>query len=766
MTRVTAALLAAGAAIAQQTGPAAFETRVRPALNEHCSSCHNPENPKNKIGFLRTRTAEDMETSRGMWKKVAAHLRNRTMPPVANKLSEDDRVFIAAWVDERLRSTACAAGEQAGSVTLRRLNRREYRNTIRDLLGIEFPVEDLFPADGSGGEGFDNNGETLFLPPILMERYLEAAQQILNRVVATPAFSQTFPAHLLLPDRVKDKNKPLVLAPGEQVSARTTVFADGDYEIRVSIDRPRDREKLIFVSIDGGVPAKLVYQKDSNGGPTARSTFAKLARGEHTIDAKMGDAPIDFFFVGVQQRVQEPTPDKRVLHYRLFGTEPGEQLADPRGAARRLLARFVPRAFRRPARAGEVERYLKLFERAFERGEPYEEGVKLALRGVLLSSDFLFRLEEEPKGKSARALNDYELASRLSYFLWSTMPDEELFALAKAGSLAKPEVLAEQVDRMLDDARSRSFAGTFIGQWLGTREIGGRAAPTVSAVQHFYTPDVAVDLREEPVMLFHHIVTENRPLTELLDSSYTVLTERLVKFYEFEGKVDVKGNSFQRAEWPDRTRAGILGMGSVLALTSHYQQTSPVLRGAWVLDTLLGTPAPAPPADVPPLEPDGKKEKGLTVREKLVRHQADPSCAACHKVIDPIGFAMENFDWIGRWRANDAGKPVDARGVLPTGEKFDGPVQLREVLMSRKADFLRHLTGKVMGYALGRSLEDSDHCTAQTLADRLEKDGYRARTLIRDIVLSAPFRRRGPAVEKDPAELSKPVKKTERKERI
>lgn len=327
------------------------------------------------------------------------------------------------------------------------------------------------------------------------------------------------------------------------------------------------------------------------------------------------------------------------------------------------------------------------------------------------------------------------------------MPDEELSRLAGQGALQNPKVLTAQLDRMLDDPRSRVFANTFIGQWLGTKDVGGRVAPTVAEVQHFYTPEVAADLREEPVVFFQYILGEDRSLLDLLDGDYTFLTERLVKFYELEGQVKgVSGNIFQRVHWPDKRRGGVFGLGSVLAMTSNFKQTSPVLRGAWVLETLLGTTVPSPPPDVPPLETAENKKMNLTMRQKLMRHRADPSCSACHSLMDPIGFGLENFDWMGRWRDEENGQPVDASGVMPSGEKFSGPVELRRLVLNRKEEFLRNLTAKVLGYALGRSLQDADQCVVQRIVERVEKDDYRARTLMRQVVLSVPFRNsQGPA---------------------
>jgi hypothetical protein len=384
---------------------------------------------------------------------------------------------------------------------------------------------------------------------------------------------------------------------------------------------------------------------------------------------------------------------------------------------------------------------MAMYDRAAERGDPYEERVKLALKAVLVWPDFLFRVEDRKTQPGIFPVSQYELASRLSYFLWSTMPDETLLRLADQGRLQDPKVLAAQVERMLDDPRARTFTSTFIGQWLGTQDIGGRVMPVLTETLSYYTLDVAADLKTQPVLFFDRMVGENRSVLDLIDGNYTYLTERLVKFYQLENQVkDVKDNRFHLVQWPDDKRAGVLGLAGVLGMSSHYDQTSPVLRGAWVLETLLGTPVPPPPPNVPPLEPAAKGEV-LTTRQRVLQHRNDPACSACHKLMDPLGFGLENFDWMGRWRDKEKdGKPIDASGELPSGEKFNGPVELRQVLLKNKEDFVRQVSSKVLGYALGRSLQDGDSCTVQRLVDTVSKDGYRARTLIREVVLSLPFR--------------------------
>ncbi len=726
------------AAMAQ---PNEFTEFVRPTLEKNCAACHDPKDAKARNDFLRAETAQEMEKKRSMWRSVSAQLKNRTMPPSGvAKLNEEDRLHLSTWIDGHLRSTACSTGEYAGFVAPRRLNRREYHHTIRELLGVEFPVTDVFPADESGGAGFDTNGETLYIPPMMMERYMEAAQKILDRVIITPALSKNFPSSEMTPP-LPSKKPGRLLEPNQEVSAVIPIFIEGKYNLRVSIERPKEIPVSLDVKVDGTAVGTLNYARDSGGGPTARASIGTLSRGVHTITVANGNLPLDFYSLTVEQRVDEPTADKRALHYKLFGLEANEAPLDPQQSAKRLIETFLTKAYRRPIQPAEAQPFLTLYERSAKRGDPYEECVKIALKTILVSPRFLFRAEDQSGKPGPQPVSQYDMASRLSYFLWSTMPDEELLQLAAQAKLQDPQVLTGQVDRMLNDPRSRAFASSFIGQWLGTQEVGGRVVPLLTELQHYYTPEIAAELRQEPVLLFHHILNGNRSLLELLTSNYTFLTARLAKFYEVEDKFPELTHNFQKVEWKDNRRAGVLGMAGVLAMTSHYKQGSPVLRGAWVLDTLLGTPVPPPPPDVPPLETAAKSEKGLVMRQILMKHRDNQACSSCHNLMDPIGFGLENFDWMGRWRDQETnGRPVDATGKLPSGESFNGPVELRQVLLGKKEEFLQHLTSKAMGYALGRAIQDGDQCTVQQIADKLAKDGNGARTLIREIVLSPAFR--------------------------
>jgi len=731
--------------ISAADGAIEYSRDIRPVLETHCTACHNPADRKNRHNFLKSAEATDIETRRALWRSVATQLRNRTMPPGDGKLAEAQRLRVADWIETRLRTTGCSGAEYAGYVGPRRLNRREYRNTVRDLLGVELPIAELFAADESGGAGFDTNGSTLYLPPMMIERYMDAAQAVVDRLIVSQALSRVLLSHELTPRGPPPPagQKPARrLRPGEELRTEVTVFSDSSYRLRVSAERPPVTPFTLEVKVDGSTVGELSYVVDKNGGATARTQNANLARGAHTISIVNGSEAIDLYSLTVTERREDPTPDQRALHYRLFGMEPGQTAVNPRRSVERLVTKLLPRAYRQPVEPAEVERILGLYDRAAKRGDPFEEAVKYALKAVLISPRFLFRVEEAPPEHGMRSLGPYEMASRLSYFLWSTMPDDELFRLASEDRLQDPEVLSEQVDRMLDDPRSRAFAGSFIGQWLGTKEIGGRAVPLLTELQHFYTPAVAADLREQPELFFHYILTADRSVLDILDAPYTFLTARLAKYYQMEDLVEGLGpTGFQRVNWPDDRRAGVLGLASVLAMTSHYKQASPVLRGAWVLETLLGTPVPPPPPDVPEL-PKAEKGEMLRMRDILAAHRASTSCAACHNLMDPIGLGLENFDWMGRWRDTEPdGSPVDASGSLPSGETFDGPVELRSVLMERKEEFLRQLVGKMLGYAIGRGQQDGDQCTIEGIAGRLEEDGYGARTLMREIVLSAPFRK-------------------------
>ena len=551
-----AAILAAiGGAAPQQQAPAdEFAQSIRPVLTRNCASCHTA---RSRMNFLKAENAKGIEANRGLWRSVAAQLRNRTMPPVESKLTEEERLRTVVWVEDYLRKTACSAGEFAGAPALRRLNRREYRNTVRDLLGVDYNVSELFPNDGTGGAGFDTNGETLYVPPLLMERYLEAAQQIVDRAVITPPLSRTFAIGQMLPAAAQPAVGQRELGPGQETSVPISIYLDDEYDVRVPVNR-KDGMGSLALKIDGGTAVPLAAVQTGRGqGKGGRGAAAvpqlgvrvRIARGLRQLSIVAEGSPVTISGLTVQQKIVDPSPEKLAAHYRLLGAEPGSEPLQPRRAAEQILRGLLRKAYRRPVEAADVTPLLALYDRGAERGDPFEERIKLALKAVLVSPNFLFKMEQRSAKPGIYPLGQYELASRLSYFLWSTMPDDELMTLAALGKLQDPQVLTAQVDRMLDDPKARTFTRTFIGQWLGTQDLGGRLAPMLTELQAFYTPPVAADLRAEPVLIFERILGENRSLMELLNGNYTYMTERLVKFYQLEDQLrDVHGNEPQLVE--------------------------------------------------------------------------------------------------------------------------------------------------------------------------------------------------------------------------
>jgi hypothetical protein len=497
------------------------------------------------------------------------------------------------------------------------LNRDEYTATVRDLLDIHLDVGHTLPADGAGGEGFDNAAETLFLSPLHSEKYMEVAK-----------FAMDFAAK-----EFKSHSKIFITKPGP-------------------------------------------------------------------------------------------------------GTTPDE-------AARKILEAFLPRAFRRPVRDTDVLPYVELFRAAQKQGETFEGSVLFALRSALVSPMFLFRAEAPNDSLAARPVDQYALASRLSYFLWGSMPDELLFDIAAAGKLHEPEVLKKLVPRMLRNDRSLGFVQRFIEQWLRTRELSTDKAPDAKLFPAYATDEeLRSDIRLQPVLFFRELLVQDLSLLNLLDSKFTIGTSNLAKHFDL--KLPLRKGAPKQPQWvelPEGTnRGGLLGMPAVLAVSSYPYRTSPVLRGAWILDSILGTPPPPPPPDVPALEEAHKGAAPRTVRERLTQHRANVACASCHSRIDPLGFALENYDVIGKWRDEEAGKPVDNSAELADGTKFHGPDQLKTILLERKDLFIRNLTTKMLGYALGRGLTLQDSCTVDSIVAQVRQNNYSAQTLIEAIVLSVPFR--------------------------
>jgi len=423
-------------------------------------------------------------------------------------------------------------------------------------------------------------------------------------------------------------------------------------------------------------------------------------------------------------------------------------------AARAVLGEFLPRAFRRPLERSELDFYLGLFSSAIARGESFDDSMAYSLAGVLISPQFLFRSEPPNPSGQIRPVDNYSLATRLSYFLWGSMPDGLLTALAETGKLGDPEVLKGQVARMLRNQKSADFARSFVDQWLRIRDLGAGFQPDPNLFPEWNDAELQGDIKNQPVLFFREILANDLSILDLLDSKWTIATKKLQKvLYDTAIKPARPNNQEQpqRIELPEGThRGGLLGMSAVLAISSHPHRTSPVLRGKWLLDTILGTPPPPPPPDVPKLDETAAAAAPSTLRERLARHRANPACATCHSRIDPLGFALENFDVLGRWRSEEAGKPIDARGELPDGTTFEGPDQLKAALMLKKDLFVRNFVRKMLGYALGRGLTFQDSCTVDSIVGELERNHYRGQALIDAVVMSVPFRYQAAQQEKIP----------------
>jgi hypothetical protein len=615
---------------AAPNAPVSYE-RMRPLLKTYCLECHNTTKQKAGLNLEKFESEKEALAQVELWEQVGEHVRTKAMPPPKRKQpSDNERQQLLDWVKHVVASQvdysklprAELEPLLAAAPMNRRLSRMEFNNTLRDLFGVDLQPGELLPSEGGGGEGFDNAGATLFTTPVLMEKYLEAAELVLGTI---------FPASAAKDAKSTDALKAI-------------------------------RDKLLIATPD-----------------------AKLSASE---------------------------------------------------AARQVLAAFLPRAFRRPVTAPEIERYLNLFSRAAGRGDSYDQALKVALKGVLISPSFLFLTEAPASKVGTYRLGHHEVASHLSYFLWGSMPDDELTALASESKLHDEAVLRQQVQRMVRDPRARSLADSFAAQWLGIRPLGNTIRPDARLFPEF-DDELAAAMREETVQYIHAIISDNRSLLEILDSNFTFLNERLARHYKIDG---VKGTQMRQVKLNDPHRGGILGHASVLTVTSFPHRTSPVLRGKWILEELLGSEMPPPPPDVPVLNERRKEGQALTVRQLLEKHRSKTECAGCHSRMDPLGFGLENFDPLGRWRTQQAGKPIDTEGVLPTGEKFHGPTELKKLLLEkRRTDFVRNLSRKLLGYGLGREIKRPDLCVVQDCVADLEKGDYRATRLLESIVLSYPF---------------------------
>ena len=769
----------AGAPRPLAAGQAADPAGRRQLLDRYCVTCHND---RLETGGLSLEAVDltNVAGEAAVWEKVIGKLRAGAMPPQPRP--RPDRAAydgLRTWLETELDRAAAADVRPGRTEALHRLSRTEYRNVIRDLVGLDVDVSDLLPADDTS-YGFDNIAGVLGISPTLMERYLAAARKISRLAVGSPVPSPIAETFRIASDLGQDDHiagLPFGTRGGtvvdfnfpEDAEYVISVVPDGPlyiepHELELTLDGERLEVFTVGRTLEPGQRRSQYAEADARevrvrvgagphriGAAFLRKTAAeqertrKLYRRPFTGEGSGGDSRYQPYLERVtiagpfESRGSRPAVDTP-SRARIFTCAPAAGDAGSAAAcAADILATLARRAFRRPVTGEDVQRLLAFYERGAATAG-FDGGIELALRRLLVSPEFLFRIVEDPPNLppgAAYPLHDLELASRLSFFLWSSIPDDELLDVAGRGELRDPGVLEAQTRRMLDDPRAEALVANFAGQWLSLRN-----AAAVQPDEDLF-PDFGEDLRQgfrrETELLFDAILREERSVVELLSADYTFLNERLALHY---GIPNVRGSHFRRVVLDDPGRGGLLGHGSILTVTSHANRTSPVVRGKWVLENILGTPPPPPPADVPALEAT-TGGRALTMREAMEQHRANPVCASCHRVMDPLGLALEPFDAIGRRRTpNQTRVPMDLTGVLPDGTVFEGPAGLKAALLAHPDRFVTTVTEKLLTYAIGRGVEYYDAPAVRAITRAAAEDDYRLTTLILGVVKSPPFRMR------------------------
>lgn len=725
-----------------------------PFINKYCVGCHRGAEPPGDIRLESYRQPEVALAHREIFDLVTEMIKGEHMPPDGSLQPSKEQRKEAVLAIQKLFAKAPPPPIDPGRVTMRRLNRAEYDNTIRDLLLIDFKPSADFPNDDVG-YGFDNIGDVLSLSPLLFEKYLDAAEKAAAQAIVLPTVRTVrFDAGQMDTDRGNmARGGSLGLFSLSYGAADFKAPKGGQYRLKVQAWAQNAGPEPAKLSLRLGEKELQVFEV--RAGEQHPETFelpADLAQGTNRISA---------YFVNDYYQPQHPDPNLRgdrnlfLVSFEVFGpleveaAKPASHrdlmlnspdVKDPLPAARANLKPFLRRAFRRPVTDAEVERYAKVVPAALKEGETFEQGMRSAVAAALVSPHFLFRVELDgaPKsGTRTRVLSDYELASRLSYFLWSSMPDAELFRLAEMGKLKDAATLKAQAMRMVKDAKAKALTENFATQWLTLRKLENSSPDP----QLFPTFDEALrkDMAEETKAFFAEVVRKDGSVIEFLDAPYSFLNERLAKHY---GVAGVGGPNLRKVTFKDGKRGGLLTMASVLTVTSNPNRTSPVKRGKWLLENILGSPPPPPPPGLDGLEEGESKTPTKTIKERMERHRRDPSCAVCHAKMDPLGLAFENYDAVGRWRTMDGKFQVDASGVTKAGEKFSGAFDLKKILLKGKGEFVKTLSEKLMTYALGRGLDRGDRRTLEGLSASAEKDDYRFSSLVKGIVSSEAFRRK------------------------
>jgi len=761
-------------------------------LKQYCFACHNSKAPQpgNDPVNLEGASLEDPLPHAATWERVLRKLSVRAMPPQGSpRPSEAEYAAFTSWLAASL-DRAWAGKSTPGRYVVHRLNRTEYGNAIRDLLALDVDVTELLPSDGADF-GFDNIASSLRTSPLLLERYLTAAQRISTMAVGDPNVRPGTTEYQISREFTQSghiEGLPLGTRGGTQV--RHVFPADGEYKLFGRLVRGveegyagvegNETPDTFIITIDG----EEVYSAQI-GGPKDHEVQARdMNEAKAIIDARMTRkvfvtaGPHDVGFTwrerpGQRQDVWQPSlRDSQEVHMiaglprlktvgiegpyevkgvsaspsrdRVFICRPAESTrASEDACAQRIFTHLTRRAYRRPVTEADVEPPMQFYRQARDASGDFDAGVRAGLARILSSPSFLYRIERDAPGVpvgAAHQVSDIELASRLSFFLWSSIPDQQLMELAEAGKLRQPGVLAAQVRRMIADGRADALISNFVGQWLQLRNLESKVQPDLLMFPDF-DDNIRKAFRRETELFFGYILRENRSALELLSADYTFVNERLARHYGIPG---VYGSRFRRVKLTDPNRRGLLGQGSVLSLTSVATRTSPVYRGKFVLSTFLNTPPPPPLPNVPALEEAAKGSKTpRTVRETLELHRSSPVCASCHRIIDPPGFALENFNSVGQWREKtETGAPIDAAGVLADGTKVNGPIELRNAILSRPEAFMTVLTERIMTYALGRGIEPSDMPVIRSIVRKAGQSDYRLASIVQSIVESAPFQMR------------------------
>ncbi len=731
---------------------AAYRDRLLPLLRTYCFDCHGADGD-GEVTLNADASAAALQKNRKLWTRALGQVRLGTMPPADGEMMDAaTRASMVELMDELVNAVDCVRHPNAGKVALRRLNRNEYRNTVRDLTGVDYEQAEAFPGDDVG-YGFDNIGDVLSLPPLLVEKYLDAAEVISGRAIYTPPPPQIFeidrsPGTLKGAEKYRGGSQVTMASQGT-VSLEVEAPFNGNYVLTVTASGDQGGDEPCRMDVVAGKFKEIVDVPSKDAKDYAISL--RLSRGKRTIDLSFTndyyvegkvDRNLHLHHVhlkGTEQRSGlEAPPVLPASHNSILFVKPTKKISVEQATAT-VTSRLASRAFRRPASQGEVERLSQLAASVRTEGGSYEESMQVVLQAILVSPHFLYRVEQPLKPSAqgtTQPINMYELATRISYFLWSSMPDDELLLLAHRGELRDRKKLLDKVGRMIMDRRANQFVENFAGQWLQLRNLDS-VKPDATRFRGF-DDSIRELLERETLTFFAGVMRKNLPVTSLLDANFTYLNEDLAKYY---GIVGVTGKEFRLVSLDGSPRGGLLTHASVLTVTSNPGRTSPVKRGKWILENLLNTPPPPAPPNVPELE---KGKLVGTLRQRMEQHRSNPACAACHSVMDQLGFALENFDAVGRWRTRDGKDEIDASGELPDGATFNGVEELRHLLVQdRREQFVRCLAEKMLIYATGRGTEYYDKCAIDKIMADAQSHQYKFAYLIAAIIQSDPFQQIG-----------------------